>query len=713
VSLNAFIAEVRRHFGKYTPHVQGRIMFKFSLALSLFSLALITTGIFVDQFHSEDPTRIQLKDGRTYFGPGIIVGHNAMKLTYPECEGLPEIRARQSSRMFDYKGVSFEQMTGGPSGTDEVFDTFVNPGENTVSAQYFGDFDTFYKMSIAAKVFSWSAFGFQLLSVIVMLWTQTCPASFLTKTPIFDQTDQQRSWGVIHHILTLLAAVSLLADLAVVSMYLDLLVGRVIELSFELCNFDLNLDELDTLKLFGTFLQSYSDVNGMTGSMFKVAMTLTMVQLTFVFYLGMSRVRAGVRNDTYSLPFSKLRELPWYCAIWDLKFSIFFAFVGTLVNQAAALTSREAGYPLNVYFFRTVASSETGTGTVQTGSLSDFVMDWTSKFYISERIPNSTMFAAIPLVFALAIGSTDPQRFLSKAIQLSGLVMFLKSFISISTLTPVSATVISRPYCYDPPPTSLWSFKTFFSRTAQCNHLMFSFDAAASTLGIMILFMYIRYGQAIKKFVAYTVLSITLIVCLMLPVAARVNYTSNVIIAVFLVVLLVVLQSQAFKLLFQIQAKEPGFTEETLKLKFTPGEVLNDKIIPNLNECLRRVELYRMATKHATGLRMSSVEIHELKDIYRTVGDAIRVARSAKPMEPTTPVGYRRRTNTQSNEVHTPPNVNEDVSDVINLMISGQSTRVRADVTAVNGDGNVIQSTPVPLAISMSSDDPQSKDVSH
>ena len=712
VSLNAFIAELRRHFGKYTPYQQNRIMFRFSLALSLFSLALITTGIFVDQFHSEDPNRMTLTNGKTYFGPGLVIGHTGMKLVFPECT-VSDVAVKQNSRMFSHKGITFEELTEGPSGSDEVFDAFINPGRDTVSEHYFGDLNTFYKMSLAAKGLSWAAFALQVLSVLFMLKSQTSPASFLTKTPVFDQNESQRAWGVSHHVLTVASAVCLVACLCVVSMYLDLLVGRVIEHSFDLCYFDPDLDELETLKLFGSFLQDYSDVNGVTGAVYKLSIMFTMIQVTFVFYLGINRMRSESRSNSLSLPPQILRELPWYASFWRLRFSIFFVLIGTLVNQGAALYSREAGYPLNMYFFRTVSSKATGTGSVDTGSLSDFVMDQLSKFYISEEISRSSLTASVLIVFALAIGSTDPQRFVSKVFQLSGIVLYLKSFISIASLVPVPATAISRPYCFDPLPASFWSFKTFFSRAAQCNHLMFSLDAAGCTLGIMIMFMYIRYGQAVQKLIAYAVLAVTLIVCLLLPVAARINYTSNVVIAFFVVCLLVITQSQAFKVLFRFEAPPTDFTKSIRKLQFTPGEVLNDKIIPNLQECVRRIEMYRMATKEASGLRLTVFDIDELRGIYRSVGDAIRVARSAKPMERTSSIGFIRPRGISGSEGNeTPPTNDRDVNDMIQAMIRGQPQRGPvAEVSVTNADGEVVHATPIPLTISSQIDNLQSGNV--
>jgi hypothetical protein len=681
-------------------------MFKFNLALSFFSLSLIMTGIFVDQFHSEDPARIELKDGGTYFGAGIIIGHNDMTLTYPECD-VPEREVRQNSILFDSKGTSYKMMSEGPTGTDEVFDAFLDPGDHSVSKSFFGNFLSFYRMSIAARVFSWVALGAQSLSLIIMIWTQTTPATFLTGTPMFDQDAKQRVWGIFHHCLSLLVAICLLADICVVSLYLDLLVGRVIELSFELCNFNPGLNELDTLKLFGTFLQSYSDVNGATGALFKVAMCLIMIQFTLVFYLGIRQVRSlNSRNDS-SIPINTLKQLPWYCSIWRLQFSIFFCVVGTLVNQAAALYSREAGYSLNLYFFRSIASTESGTGSTTTGSLSDFIMDQTSKFYISEAIPNNATFLGVPIVLALAFASVDPSRFLSKVMQLCGIVMFLKSFCSISTLVPVPATVISRPYCYDPPPASLWSWRSFLSRAAQCNHLMFSLPAAGSTIGIMIIMMYVRYGQAVKKAVAYTFLLLVLAGSLVTPIAARVNYSSNVFIALFIVTLLVTSQSQAFKVLFQCETGPPDFTTALSKLNFSAGEVLNDKVIPNLQECVKRLQMYRLATADAVGLRLSTEELQEMRSLYEAVGNAIKVARVAKPAEKRSSVGLMRKSTVGVPLSNTPPIKEKEIDDMITAMLEVRNHEAVAQVVVREGESRFIHETPIPISISPVSNDPQ------
>jgi hypothetical protein len=169
-------------------------------------------------------------------------------------------------------------------------------------------------------------------------------------------------------------------------------------------------------------------------------------------------------------------------------------------------------------------------------------------------------------------------------------------------------------------------------------------------------------------------------------------------------------QSQAFKLLFKFDAPQTDFTKEIRKLQFTPGEVLNDKIIPNLQECVRRVHMYRMATKEASGLRLTTADIMELRGIYKSVGQAIRVARAAKPMEPTSPVGFRRPLGKSMDEGRpTPPDENGDVSAMIQGMLHGQTTGPVAELSVTDSDGAVVQATPIPLGISPQTDALQSE----
>jgi hypothetical protein len=639
-SLNAFLIEVRRHFGKYPPSQKSEMMFKFSLAVSVFVFALIATGIGIDQYHSEDPVDMTLENGAVYHAPGVSMGTFGVKLTFPECE-TPETADREQSKLFDPRGVTFDELSKGPTGTDEVYDLFVNPGDDSISTQYFGDFNNIHKMSKIARIFTWVALAIQGIVVGMSLWSRTPPSSFLTDRPTFNQTSKERTLGLIHHSLSIVVVIFLLLNLGIVSTYLDQVEGRVIDISFELCNFAPYSNEIDTLKLVGHFLSDFSDVNGFSGRLFRAAISLTGFLVVLVFFQGTDQVRSESTTTGYSLPASRLRQLPWYCSIWRFRFSFMFLVTALIINIFCSAYTREHGYALNMYAWTTVASSRTGSGLTRTGAMADFIMDRLSKFFIAESIPFTILWGCVLIVIALAIGSTDPLRFFSKLTQISGLIVFLKAITSITTIMPSPSTVFDRPYCYDPP-SDIWTFKGIFSISLTCNSLMFSLVSAVTTASVMVVVMYIRYGPSARHVVSYYLLFAFIILFDLLPVTARATYSTDSLIGAYLGFLIMMSQSMAFKLLFRFDFPVEDFTQPIRKLNFQPGELLNDKIIPTLIECCRRIEMYQQASRDAPGLKMASNEVEEIELLYKTVGEAMKLARAAKPMQPVSAEGPER-----------------------------------------------------------------------
>ena len=675
VSIDGFSKELRRHFGKYTPTQKSRMMFKFSIAFSIFSLSLTATGLFVDQLHSEDPSDIELKNGLTYHAPGIIVGNTGFHLIFPDCE-TPETAVRERSRLFSPKGVSFELLTGGPIEDDEVFNTFLNPGDDSVSQHYFGKFEAFYKMGKLSRYCGIFALFLQILAVIISIVTKTPPSSFLSSRPTFGHSSAEHFWGGLHHGLMMVSIVFLLVGLSIASTFLDLCIGRIIEMSFELCNFSPYTEELDIMKLYGNFLQHHSNVNGATGGLFRIAIVLSMVQMTLIFFQGIDQVRSDSGNTNTNVPASKLRQLPWYTSIWRMRFSLLFLIVAVTMDTLTSFYTRKHGFVLNVYAWRTVGSIRTGTGSTNTGALSDMIMDKTAKYYISESIPSSIAYGWIPLLLALCIGSTDPVKFLSKLTQLSAVLIALRSFFALSSISPIPSTVISRPYCYEQPDAQ-FSMSTLLDGSIQCNHLMFSIHAAFTTLAIAVVIMYIRYGPLLQRTGAYIVLVGMAIICAMLPIVARMNYSEDCLIAFFIAILLVYSQSAAWKILFRFE-----FT--LITKKYTSGEILADKIIPTLNECISRMNMYQVASSNMPLLEVSKSEIEEIKKLYQTVGESIKIAKTAKPIEPMSSIGLPVDITKKSPKAtDTPPG---DAGDIINSIIASQRMAI-----------TLVEPTPIPI----------------
>ena len=681
VSLNAFVAEVRRHFGKYTPLQQSRILHRFSIALSVFSLVIIGTGVFLDQFHAADPLETKIENTEfTYYAPGMYLGHKRLKLLFPECV-TPETGDRIESVLFDTGGVSFEKLSRGPTGKDEVFDAFVTPEKDTLTGQYFGNFKTYTKLGLAGSIFSYVAFGLQLASLIISVFSGSPPSSFMTSKPLFGQSEWQRIWGMTHHLLSFLAVVCLFVDLLLVSLYMDLVVGRVVELGFELCNLSPGLDELPLMQFYGRFLDAHTNLDGMTGTLFKVAMALTMIQLVFVFFLGTDHVRSESLTSGYSLPASKVRQLPWFSGSWRFPFALLFLAVSLMAFILSSLYARDHGYRLNRYTWRSVTSTKTGTGSTLSGAFSDFFMDLLASFYISETLPRSVTWVTLLFVFALAIGSTDPTRFVSKVTQLIGILFTIQSFSSISTLVPIPSGPLASPGCYSPPPPGTWSLRRIFQRV-YCNHLMFCMDAAIMTMSMCVIMSYIRYGPIGMRLPGYIIVLVFTCAFILLPIAARTSYSIDVFIGVLISGLLVFSQSPAFKMLFRFENVTEDLDLGVTKLNFQPGEILNDKVVPIMLECLRRVELYRMAACNLPGLAMDMSELEEIKVLYKELGHAVDTAESAKPLVPMSASGALRPLSLSHDiQAETPPDT--DINDIIALMSRHAPT----------------QDTPVPIGI--------------
>jgi hypothetical protein len=267
------------------------------------------------------------------------------------------------------------------------------------------------------------------------------------------------------------------------------------------------------------------------------------------------------------------------------------------------------------------------------------VIDKVSTFYIAESIPFDVLWGASTLVVALAIGSTDPMRFISKLVQLVGIILFLKAFFSLATISPSPSTVIAKPDCYDQPPLNSWTIKGIFGTARTCNHLMFSVSSALTTMHLMIVVMYIRFGPTAHRLIAYSVLILSIIVSGLLPVVARQSYSADALVGVYLGLLLTLSQSMAFKVLFRFDFLTGDITAPITKLIAKPAEILNEKILPTIAECVRRIELYQLASRNSPGLKMDPTEVEEIEMLYQTMAGAIEMAKAAKPAEPLSPVG--------------------------------------------------------------------------
>jgi hypothetical protein len=141
----------------------------------------------------------------------------------------------------------------------------------------------------------------------------------------------------------------------------------------------------------------------------------------------------------------------------------------------------------------------------------------------------------------------------------------------------------------------------------------------------------------------------------------------DVFVGILIAGLLVFTQSPAFKMLFRFEKPPPDIDHSVTKLNFQPGEILNDKVIPIMMECLRRIQLYRIAAINLPGLAIDPAELYEIKVLYKQLGNAVDSAKAAKPLEPMSPHGQLRKLRSfNEGGSETPPGT--EINDIIAIL---------------------------------------------
>jgi hypothetical protein len=219
----------------------------------------------------------------------------------------------------------------------------------------------------------------------------------------------------------------------------------------------------------------------------------------------------------------------------------------------------------------------------------------------------------------------------------------------------------------------------FMSREAlSCNHTMFSIFAAITTMCIWILILYIRFGPLKRwKFIAYAILMFDNLVCGLLPVIARVNYSVEVFIGAMIAAILVMSQSAAFKLLFRFEQN----VDSRILMQQANGEseLLNDRIIPTMYEIKKRMEAYTRAAKFSSGLKIDSEELNDISNLYKDLGNGIDKAKNAKPLAPMSAAGLAiskpppdpQNESPQAAEI---PDSGDDANELVNMIAQAQDT---------------------------------------
>ena len=610
----------RAWFGKYNNLEKSAILWKMCLAVTVFSITLSLLGLIRDQYDNDDEVVVKL-EGFEVTIPALTVSTRTLELGVDGCENGWKVNPTDS-KLHSIGGMSFSELADGAP-EDPAAQYFLDDSKRLISTSHSGNFTEIHNRAMVARILSIIGVSFQILALLLMVFGRTHPSPLFANRPLFEQPDSKHFIGGIVGVALLLAGLCLFTSLGIMSSLMPAILSRVGNFALDWCSdspFDhyaRGQSKLDYMIFLGNYIQDKADAQGVTFMTFAISIFLIYLELVVVFYLSMDQVLSQARID-YALPDSQLRALPWYSKIRPLWVSIVFLICSIVVNCATVYSARVRGYPLNLFFynykFLNQAASASDNGS---WSLPDAVLDYLHTYVVDKSVVKMMLAAWIPLMAFVGLGSVDTKLYLSKVIEGLGTLLLLGALIGIFTVPTTPAFVLQKPQCYSPP-TRPPTFIQFISISESCNDQMYSIYSILITFPIMMIGFYSRYGAITRKKIAYLGLALACIGSMFTVVATRQQYVVDVYIGVVVTVLYALSQTPSFKLLFRFGTVHPG-------LFHTEPVVLSDKVVPVIEDCTNRFELFFMAGD-VSGL--SGPELQKIADEFNNLLEAIEYAKS-------------------------------------------------------------------------------------
>ncbi len=608
----------RGWLGKYSNAEHSVILWKICLAITVFSITLSLLGLIRDQYDNDDEVVVKL-EGFEVTIPSLTVTTRTLELGVDGCDNGWKVNP-SDSKLHSIGGMSYSELADGAL-ADQAAQYFLDDSKRLISTSHSGNFAEIHNRALVARILSIVGVSLQILALVLMVFGRTHPSALFANRPLFDQPQSKHLIGSAIGGVLLLSGLCLFTSLAIMSSLMPAILSRVANFALDWCSdspFDhyaRGQSKLDYMIFLGNYIQDQADAQGVTFMTFAISIFLIYFELVLVFYLSMRQVLSQAKID-YALPESQLRALPWYSKIQPLWLSVVFLICAIVVNCATVYSARVRGYPLNLFFynykFLDQSSSDNGSW-----SLPDAVLDYLHTYVVDKSVVKMMLAAWIPLMAVVGLGSIDTKLYLSKVIGGLGTLLLLGAVIGIFTVPSTPASVLQKPQCYTEPhrpPT----FMQFISISESCNDQMYSIYSILITFPIMMIVFYCRYGAITRKKIAYLCLALGCIGSMFTVVATRQQYVVDVYIGVVVTVLYAISQTPAYKLLFRFGTVHPG-------LFHTEPVVLSDKVVPVIEDCTNRFELFFMAGD-VSGL--SESELQKIADEFNNLLEAIEFAKS-------------------------------------------------------------------------------------
>lgn len=442
------------------------------------------------------------------------------------------------------------------------------------------------------------ALGFTGLAILLQLVFRENPDSFILRPGIstrisFTRREILRS-GLPGFCLLLSACLSMI-HLVLISSYTHNMVFRIVAFSIAnsgigggtLASFRVSLkgstvaakqEQLKFMQFVGKYLTDSKNVSfGFSFYAILLSIGFNLSVLFALYYNDNLNARiktsdpriASIADDSTK---SLWNQLPWHCRVRPLWVSVLVLVLGLTVTAVGGNVARRRGVKMNRHPFE--------VDGVHQSFIDDVVISHTSDYFFSTAgIVDGAVMIFMPLLVMVAISSLDRIKFVSKVVELLGIIFFMRGISVMATIMPTLFNVLQHPQCWDAPGTS---FAAMIAEKEFCNDLMFSGHTVFCFLPALIFVFSIVHGPYSYKPAVISAVLISAGALTSLIIVGRLHYTADVVVAITLTALLVVMNAPVWKLQFSFRKSQLGV-----------GSVSAiDKVPGYLELCIERLNLY-------------------------------------------------------------------------------------------------------------------------
>lgn len=556
---------------------------------------------------------------------GMRLSSSKIYLDYNKCPTDSDTIA--SSKLYASDGFSLSQLVPDTKRPTSVAQ-FAHINIHEEGTEIIGDIGATEDRAGLGRKLSMVSLGLSAITLLIFGFKRIIPASIISSAQDgVSQRDESISRTL--NWLILLSAGSLWLSIVIYSSIIPTLLAHLFREARDRCNIAFQSgDEQFEIRTMGSYVRDHADPNGVSIILYSISIGTMLLYSLFLF------LKAN-RKPVNSLNLSphQMRNLPWYCHIFPWKATLLLTAFSILVSFWVMNLTKARGYSINNFYWKYGSKVAQKTGLSRTGTLLDFVQKVFSLVAVPEGVMAATTYMWLAIVPMLAGASKRPLCVLSKGFQDFAILLLVRACVAWVTIAPTTLSMLEKPECFvaSDEDSESWSWLAVFDTRQSCNDTMFSITVTVVGVPAIILIYYVGYAGVVRGVYSRIVSSyigFCAAVACAVAVISRHQYSSDIVVGISVVLLYMLAQTAAFKLLFETHdaADETGSRNS-----------LMEKIIPILEECKYRLKTYSQASSELKGLKASSHDFHEIGFLYRSVGLALKRAREGKPVTELTP----------------------------------------------------------------------------